>query len=546
MFLKSLFRYLLLVLLFLNTSLVFSQEGSRSAEQTVINGKKYYLHTVAKGQTLYALSKLYNVTIDAIVAENPELSEGLKKGVVVRIPQVTLELPQSADEKGKHKVKSGETYYSIAKQYGVSVEQIKKWNPSISDGLKVNDIIRIADMGREKPTLEKTTTGQTLTSGGGAISRVAAKDSDAVTQRPPSKKIAISLLLPFHSAEYDESDREKYLSGIQDLNSRSELAIQYLQGVRLAADSLSQRGLSVQLHVYDIDEGDSTQIAKLLKLPLLAKSDLIIGPFFGNVFGLFADFAAKHHIPIVSPLIAQNRILFNNPWVVKPTPSNLAQVEALSKYINQKYSQANVLVVNSALSKDVPLVKAALVGLGSKVGAKDSAREAKGFTGLSVLLQSDNPNIVFIPSTNQSFVTEMLTRLHPLREKYAITVFGMANWTEFENIDVEYFNNLKVHLPSLNFTDFESHKVKHLRDDYETQYSAEPSTIYFQAYDLLNYLAPLIAQYGSECLKKMPGHPYNGLQLGFDFFQINAENGFENKCVHLLEYKDYKIGSILR
>ena len=78
MFLKSLFRYLLLVLLFLNTSLVFSQEGSRSAEQTVINGKKYYLHTVAKGQTLYALSKLYNVTIDAIVAENPELSEGLK------------------------------------------------------------------------------------------------------------------------------------------------------------------------------------------------------------------------------------------------------------------------------------------------------------------------------------------------------------------------------------------------------------------------------------------------------------------------------------
>ena len=52
----------------------------------LIEGKTYYLHKIEKGNTLYSLSKMYSVKIKDLIAENPQLEEGLKIGQVIRIP----------------------------------------------------------------------------------------------------------------------------------------------------------------------------------------------------------------------------------------------------------------------------------------------------------------------------------------------------------------------------------------------------------------------------------------------------------------------------
>jgi hypothetical protein len=48
---------------------------------------KFILHKVEKKQTLYAITKKYNVGIDAIQKANPEIEQGLKEGMVLKIPQ---------------------------------------------------------------------------------------------------------------------------------------------------------------------------------------------------------------------------------------------------------------------------------------------------------------------------------------------------------------------------------------------------------------------------------------------------------------------------
>ena len=529
-----------------------AQELVKSNNQTTINGKKYYLHTVEKGQTLYSLSKLYNVALTDIVAENPELNDGLKKGMVLKIPVVVNGGATSALG-GKHKVVAGETFYSIAKQFNLTVDQLKALNPQNADGLKVNDELVVVKPAQEKVNgtkpvtdktviekviAEKTITEKTITEKVVAekgLVKVGSKDTNA---------IAVALVLPFHGSDYLEVDKEKFMAGGEELSLRTEIAIQMYQGVKMAADSLRKTGLSVQISLLDVDEGDTLQIQKTLKSQELLKANLIIGPLFGSVFTVFADFASKHHIPIVSPFIAQNKILFNNPCIVKMTPSNLAQVEKLASYINLNFSKAHKLVVNSGVMKDAPLVKAALAGVNVNAkGAVDSVLEVKGFGGLSGMLKPDVPNLIFVPSTNQSFVTEFLTRLHPLRERYQITVIGMANWTEFENIDIEYFNNLKVHLPGFNFIDYDNAKVQRFVTKYQLQQNADPGLYCFIGYDLGNFFLPLIAKNGGNALNFMvQNHSFkSGLQLGFDFFQVNNENGIENKAITIVEYKDYKM-----
>jgi ABC-type branched-subunit amino acid transport system substrate-binding protein/LysM repeat protein len=50
------------------------------------NGKKYYVHKVEKQQSLYAISKLYETDINEITKENPSIKDGLKTGQAIKIP----------------------------------------------------------------------------------------------------------------------------------------------------------------------------------------------------------------------------------------------------------------------------------------------------------------------------------------------------------------------------------------------------------------------------------------------------------------------------
>lgn len=64
-----------------------------SKEITKIGGKQYYLHYVKSGQSLYGISKAYQVTIEEIERLNPELKDGLKVGYVIGIPVRDLQEP---------------------------------------------------------------------------------------------------------------------------------------------------------------------------------------------------------------------------------------------------------------------------------------------------------------------------------------------------------------------------------------------------------------------------------------------------------------------
>jgi LysM repeat protein len=125
-------------------SSLFSQTGVEiSTEKVIIDGQKFYMHTVAQGNTLYSVCKAYGVTEADVKTVNPEIGENpLKLGQVLKIPVVN-EL--SAD--GKHiiyTVKPGDTLYSLCRKYGVSEVDFYSINPDIKQGkpLKVGQEIK--------------------------------------------------------------------------------------------------------------------------------------------------------------------------------------------------------------------------------------------------------------------------------------------------------------------------------------------------------------------------------------------------------------------
>ncbi len=115
---------------------------------------KFTKHIVSKGETISKIAQQYHVKASSIFELNPESKNGIKYKSVLLIPinatkskETNTDLVTSYPSK-KHAVLPKETLYGIAKQYGVTVEDLKKTNPTLEkSGLRKGQNITIRGNG---------------------------------------------------------------------------------------------------------------------------------------------------------------------------------------------------------------------------------------------------------------------------------------------------------------------------------------------------------------------------------------------------------------
>lgn len=130
-----------------------------SVGKEFINGKIFVLHRVELKETLYAISKRYGTSVEAILQQNPTADGGLEIGQVIKVPYVSS--PKKPSGNGKHQVSEKETLYSIAKLYGLSVEELKQLNRLNDTALALGQelIVKRSDRSSE-PSIKNTTPDQ--------------------------------------------------------------------------------------------------------------------------------------------------------------------------------------------------------------------------------------------------------------------------------------------------------------------------------------------------------------------------------------------------
>jgi len=112
-----------------------------TASETIIT------HNVKPKESFFGISRNYNVTIDDILEWNGlNIMDGLKidqelKLVVAKSQLEAVDLPLTTEV--IHEVKKGETLWSISKKYGVTIEEILKWNNKGADTLALGEMLKI-------------------------------------------------------------------------------------------------------------------------------------------------------------------------------------------------------------------------------------------------------------------------------------------------------------------------------------------------------------------------------------------------------------------
>lgn len=115
----------------LTISLVFILSFNKiTAQDSIIE------HKIQKGETTYFIAQKYKVSIDEIYKLNPESQNGIKDNQIIKIPVHSAE-KQISNQQKAHIVGAKETLFGLSKQYNVSVEALQNANPLLSNGLQI-------------------------------------------------------------------------------------------------------------------------------------------------------------------------------------------------------------------------------------------------------------------------------------------------------------------------------------------------------------------------------------------------------------------------
>lgn len=116
-----------------------------------------FFHVVQKGESLFAIAKKYNVTVEGIMELNTLHTEDIKEGtrLIINPNQPVIDVKEEAVVPGYHLVKQGETLYSIARKYGTTVVELRALNELMHDTLRVGEELVIVPLNGEKPTVKE-------------------------------------------------------------------------------------------------------------------------------------------------------------------------------------------------------------------------------------------------------------------------------------------------------------------------------------------------------------------------------------------------------
>ena len=394
---------------------------TKSTDIRTINGKKYYIHKVEKGQSLYAIAKTYNMDVNSILAENDDAIDGLNAGQELKIPFESLMKPASmvidTNKYVYHKIQKGETVYAITKKYSIDDKTINALNPNVSKGIKEGEYLIVGEKKKfianntGVVTILKDTILYTVNQGEtlyGLTVKFNVLQSQIVTSNPfakdgikqgqqlkiPQKKATtttsnvvkdqvanifpntfgstndtivfnkpkktaytIGLLLPFKLAELELINIDELARAKASFPVTQALAMDFYTGFKKAVDSLSSKDFDVTLNLFDIDEKDSLKIETLCKTYDFKKLDAVFGPLYSAEFKLMSSKAKSLSIPVVSPLTQQNKILYNNALVSKINPSQYTLIEGLADYCSDSLMSSSNIMIVNTVPKDLPYLK---------------------------------------------------------------------------------------------------------------------------------------------------------------------------------------------
>ena len=556
-------------------------------------------HTVAQGQTLYSISKLYNTTVDEIIKFNPGSAEKLSIGQKLIIPK---------NSKGKenknvktHTIQQGETLYRLSKMYNVTTDELCAANPDLSiNNFRAGETIVIPVKGntakdsatpappRQSPNEEKKPvivgthkvqrresiesickiygiTQEELIKANPVLQETKLKRKmvlhiPAPSARPAEKEIAVE--------EKKQEITETINKGINDdkvLNVAVVLSflldsyapkeqgrmVEYYQGFLMAVEQLKREGYSFVINTYDAGQKERS-LDSLLSSSAFNDVELIIGASYPKHCKELAKFAKEREIPLLIPFSSKKDEAIGNPTVYVANGIQSFILPQISSSFVKTFPNANVIFVEDTTDNNkkefVKSLTAELTKESIPYTTLPMELISNGDTVLNTLSNAyiEEREFVFIPtSSSAATLNTLLPSLLHARSIDSLNVakfklFGYPEW----QIHAKDTRELMYEVDTYFYATFYSHyalpRVAEFQEDFIRWYNRGIQNIYprygMLGYDTGYFFLLAASLYGNRMHENIDRIPFNPVQSDFKFERISEKDGFINKKFFFIHF----------
>ena len=561
-----------------------------------VESGKYFEHIIESGETMWGITRQYDVTESELKSLNPVLRSGFPAGVKIRIPvreEKAVEVkPINEDAFMTHVVRENETLYGLASKYELTIPELKKFNPVLE---KRNPVAgeklliprkpdrEIVEFMREKEDIELDSVQQREPDYyeyeveipveipesckpadlfGETVYDIAlflplfVEANDTLNKKPAELEMFSDSLM---SAEeevlpettfagsdtlIEEDEPEDMFFGFY---RNSENFIQFYEGVLLAVDSMQRAGMRINLNVYDTQH-NANSIRDVIYSDDFMNTDLIIGPVYQDVQKEIAAISAKSRIPMVSPLSSQSNDINTNSSYYQVNPDKDYLAKQTAELISEEYFNSNFIVFKTSeyagteQGRVVNLIQEKLYNSGfwgkpNGVSFSVYDFQNEGPFGFRHILSHDKENVIYIPSSNVGELSVAISNINNLADKYSITLIGTNRFQQYESIDLEHFHNLKLEYVAPYWIDYEEKATIDFIEKFRNNFYTDPNNFGVQGYDVAFYFLNALYNYGREFNDCLPYMQVDLVQGTYRFEKVSPFGGYMNEGLSVISYR---------
>lgn len=481
--------------------------------------------TVPAKQTLYSLGKEYGIPSDSIIKLNPEIMQqgGLKEGMVLR-------LPKKRDTSGEvntenfifYEVKPKQNIFRLTQNLKVTRDQLYELNPELENGLKAGMVLKLPKENAEGLEVKNAL----------VLDKISLIDSINIENRPK-----LVFMLPFRLDRVNFNDRKKTSNQIKTRRDLT-LSLGFYSGAMIALDSIKKMGVSVDVKTFDT-ELNQAKVKEILFRESLLGVNAIIGPVSSSALDEVAVQAANNDIPVIAPIASQSQLSHGNVFYTVPTDEVLRK--KMLSYLAKVHTDQNVVIIADSthqVAHDSILSKFPAAQI-----AKIIDNKSLHLDEFLIQLSEEKENWVFVETDQPNMVSSVSSILNSANtEEISVRMFTTNFNSAFENdaVSSTHLSNLRFAYPSFYreantdaFTKAYRKKYKGIKPD---RYAVRGFDVTF---DVLLKLAHKNNLF--ETSKIIGLTEYTGNSFNY-FNELSA--GYQNKAAYLMEYDSLQIKEI--
>lgn len=413
---------------------------------------------------------------------------------------------QNAKWREMHKVKKKETIFGIAREYGLTIDELINANPDMKKPgyeLKKDDYIVIP--------YPSATVKDTFT--------VAEGDLNTPQRAPLPVKVGI--MLPLHDNDGD-----------------GRRMVEYYRGILLACDQLRRQGVSVDVHAWNVP-ADADIRATLLEKGA-NQCNIIFGPLYSSMVAPLGGFCKSYGIKMVIPFSITGNEVAQNPNIfqVYQNPAQLTE-SAIRAFID-RFGKYHAVFIDC---NDPNSGKGTFTfGLRKQLDAKGmdySITNLKSSAEVFAKAFSDKkPNVVVLNTARSPELNAAFTMLSALQGK-TISLFGYTEWLMYEKYDKEQFFKFDAYIPTSFYYNPTATSTKVIETNFRTWFKGDMAEALprfaLTGYDHAMFFIGGYSKQGKGFTGAKGTVDYKALQSPLNFRQT-GKGGMQNETFMLVHY----------